>query len=72
MRLTTKVEGGKLLVSFADGTARTWGLPAREDKAAIRSIRDDAIRFAHDHRATPGQENAIRKALTSAGYHLTR
>ena len=72
IRLTTNVQDNKLLVHFADGTRRTWDLPLREDKAAIRTIRTEAIEFAHDHGSTPGQENAIRKALTSAGYHLTR
>lgn len=72
IRLTTKVEDDKLLVSFADGTARSWALPPRADKNAIRSVRTAAIEFAHGHGTTPGQENAIRKALTSAGYHLTR
>jgi hypothetical protein len=72
IRLTTKVDDNKLVVQFADGTARTWELPPREDKAAIRSVRAAAVQFAHEHGTTPGQENAIRKALTSAGYHLTR
>jgi hypothetical protein len=72
IRLTTRVDGNQLVVSFADGTTRTWDLPMQTDKTSIRSIRTDALRFAHDHGATPGQENAVRKALTSAGYHLTR
>jgi hypothetical protein len=70
--LTTRVEDQSLLVRFGDGATRTWNLPSREDKSAIRSIRNEAVGFAREHGATLGQENAIKKALTSAGYHLTR
>jgi hypothetical protein len=71
-RLSAKVEEGVLRVLFANGVSKTWPLPNRENKAAIREIREAAMQFAKDHGATEGQQNAVRKALTNAGYHLTR
>jgi restriction system protein len=71
-RMSSKVDGGVLYVAFAGLPGQRWTLPDRQDKAGIRRARDEAVRFAREHGATAGQENAIKKALTSAGYHLTR
>ena len=62
----------ELVVSFEGGSVKSWPLPAREDKHAIRRIRDQAVRFGEENGATLGQIDAIKKALTAAGYHLTK
>ena len=70
--MSARVEGGHLSVKFADGQIERWKLPDRSDKEAIRSIRDFAVTFARDQEATLGQINAVKKALTEEGYHLTK
>ena len=68
---TPKVVGQELIVSFKDGTSKKWSLPSRDDKTAIRRVRDEAVTFAEQNGATPGQIDAVKKALTSADYYLT-
>jgi hypothetical protein len=71
--MRARVEGENLVVTFEDGVRFAERLPNRSDKARIRTLRDAAVRFALQHGATdPGQTNAVRKALTDAGFHLTR
>ncbi len=73
IRMSARVESGQLIVDFESGARNSWPLPEKHDKAAIRHIRDDAVRFALDNEASdPGQTNAVRKALTDAGYYLSR
>jgi hypothetical protein len=62
-----------LVVSFHDGKEQRYPLPSKDDKDAIRSVRDEAVAFALSHGASnPGQTNAVRKALTDAGYFVSR
>ena len=72
-KMSARVESGKLVVAF-DGDARQeWTLGNRTEKAAIRDVLEDALAFALSNGATnPGQTNAVRKALTDAGYYLTK
>ncbi|MCA1989662.1 MAG: hypothetical protein LDL07_11045 [Desulfarculus sp.] len=65
-------DDGMLEVSYESGRSKNWQLPARGDKARIRQIREEAVEFAKANRATVGQINAVYKALTDAGYHLTK
>ena len=71
-KMSARVEDGHLLVEFADGQMERWKLPDRSDKEAIRRTRDFAVAFARDQEATLGQINAVKKALTEDGYHLTK
>ena len=71
-RMRSYVEANELHVGFYNGSARSWPLPARSDKDGIRAVREQACHFASEHGATEGQVNAVRKALTEAGYHLYR
>ena len=71
-RMTAKVAEEALFVGFQNGPSREWNLPARQDKMRIREVRDSAVEFAKMNGATLGQENAVKKALTDAGYHLTK
>lgn len=72
-RMSTRVEGGHLVVEFVDGPRNQWKLPDQSNKAAIRKVRETAVEFALTNGASdPGQTNAVRKALTDAGYHLTK
>lgn len=71
--MSARVESGKLVVAFDGGARQEWALPDPADKEAIRKVRDAAVAFAIDSGASdPGQTNAVRKALTEAGYHLTK
>ena len=71
-RMSSYISGTNLQVSFASGTSSSWPLPSKTDKAALRAMRDKAIAFATKNKATIGQVNAVKKALTDAGYHLTK
>jgi hypothetical protein len=71
-RMSASVTGGALQVSFAEGEAGEWSLPERSDKLGIRRVRDGAVAFARERGATIGQQNAVKKALTEEGYHLTK
>ncbi len=71
-KMSAHIRDGTLVVKFADGGTREWGLPARTDKLSIRRVRDDAVDFAVSRGATLGQKNAVMKALTEAGYHVSK
>ena len=72
-RMTSKVDGQELVVAFAGGASKRWSLPKRDDKVGIRRTRDAAVRFAEENGATVyGQVNAVKRALTEAGYHLVK
>lgn len=72
VRMHAGVHQRQFVVSFEDGKENRWALPSREDKEAIRRIRREAVTFAVAHGASKGQEYAVFKALTDAGYHLTK
>ncbi len=71
-KMTARVEGGNLSISFADGLTKKWLLPLKDQKGELRAVRDVAIAFAVQQGATDGQLKAVIKAMTSAGYHLTK
>ncbi|NGZ95561.1 MAG: hypothetical protein CV089_05420 [Nitrospira sp. WS110] len=71
-RMSCNVDGNQLYVSFPGGPDRTWKLPHHSDKAILRKVRDEAVPFAREIGATLGQVNAVKKALTDNGYHLTK
>jgi hypothetical protein len=71
-RMSARVSEGKLFVRFSGGASREWGLPAQSDRDRIRKITYEAMDFAEKNGATDGQINAVRKALTDRGYHLTK
>ena len=71
-RMSSYVSGGRLHVGFEGERERSWPLPDRSDKVAIRRIRDEAVDFARAGGATIGQENAVKKALTESGFHLMK
>lgn len=71
-RMSARVEAGELMVIFENGKRQSWELPNSSDKLAIKYIRDQAAEFASNNGASIGQVNAVKKALTEAGYHLTK
>ena len=72
-RMSVRVEDKQFVISFEGGANNTWKLPHVRNKVAIRDMLENAIIFALEHGATdPGQTNTVRKALTDAGYHLTK
>ena len=72
VRMHASVKEGVLFVSFANGAERNWDVPSKRDKLGIRAIRDEAVEFARLQGGTIGQQNAVKKALTDAGYYVSR
>lgn len=72
IRMSAGVDGNDLAVSFATGARERWPLPNRNDREALRTLRSEAVSWARSQGASPGQEDAVKKALTSAGFHLRR
>ena len=71
-KLSSYISGNELRVDFASGASKSWKLPAKSDKNALRAMRDAATSFAESNGATLGQVNAVRKTLTQSGYHLLK
>lgn len=72
-RMSARVQQNQLVVEFENGAQRSWTLPDRTNKQEIRRVREEAVNYALDQGASdPGQTNAVRKALTDNGYHLTK
>lgn len=71
-RMSAHISNRRLVVDFASGHRREFKLPDKSDKTGIRSTRDEACAFAEEHEATLGQVNAVKKALTGAGYYVSR
>ena len=73
-KMSARVEHGLFTLEFEGGAREQWRLPSdQKDVAAIKSVRDAAVRFGLDNGASdPGQTNAIRKALTEAGYYVSK
>jgi hypothetical protein len=71
-RMSPRVEAGQLSVGFEQGPANHWDLSHPSKTEDTKRVLNEAAAFARKQGATPGQVNAIRKALTEAGYHLIR
>ena len=71
-KMTQKVEANKLILQFESGARFEKTLPEKNDRLAIRKIRDEAIEFVRSNGGTKGQEHAAIKALTSRGYHVAK
>jgi hypothetical protein len=69
--MSPRIEDGYLKVRMEFGEDMVWRLPDRGDREAIRELSAEARAWAADRGATYGQEKAIHKALTEAGYYLT-
>lgn len=71
--MRARVTDGQLVVDFEGGARQHWSLPAIDDKKGIRRVMEASVDWALEQGATdPGQTNAVRKALTDAGYYLRR
>lgn len=72
-RMSAWVSNGQFIVEFEDVARQQWSLPEMDDKEGIRRLRDAAVQWALEQGASdPGQTNAVRKALTNAGYFVSR
>ena len=69
-----EADGSCLKISFrTSGMKAEFELPGdKSDKRAIRIVLESALEFGEANGASKGQLFAIRKALTEAGYHLTK
>ncbi|HEY2920275.1 MAG TPA: hypothetical protein VGK77_14930 [Candidatus Binatia bacterium] len=70
-RMTQAVNGNKLILQFDSGPKFEKPLPAKDDYAAVRELRDKAVEFVRSNGGTKGQQHAAIRALTSRGYHVT-
>lgn len=70
-RLRSRVLDGFLRLTFEDGPEREWNLPPREAHDAIARLSLEAQAWAESHCATHGQQKAVHRALTEAGYYNT-
>ncbi len=71
-KMSPKVINDRFIVSFQEGRKKVWNLPDKKDKAAIKRIRREAVAFVKENMGSYGQVEAVTKALTQAGYYLTR
>ena len=71
-RMTQTVKGNKLTLEFDTGPRFERTLPAKENRPAIRKVRDEAVEFVRSSGGTKGQEHAAIRALTSRGYHVAK
>ena len=71
-RMTQTVKNNKLILEFDSGARFEKTLPPKENRSAIRKLRDEAVEFVHAHGGTEGQEKAAIRALTSRGYHIAK
>jgi negative regulator of replication initiation len=72
IRMTQTVKGNKLILEFDSGPRFERTLPAKENRLAIRKVRDEAVGFVRSNGGTKGQEHAAIRALTSRGYHVAK
>jgi len=71
-RMSCHIGNNQLQVTFQDGATRSWPLPTRSDKAGIKAVRDKAVTFVKEHKATIGQINAVKKTLTDNEYWTSK
>ncbi|HUA68710.1 MAG TPA: hypothetical protein VMA13_09195 [Candidatus Saccharimonadales bacterium] len=71
-RMTQTVRNNKLILEFDSGARFEEILPPKENRAAIRKFRDEALEFVKSNGGTEGQEKAAIRALTSRGYHIAK
>lgn len=71
-RMVARVDNGELSIKFHSGPSKRWHLPSKDDKTGIRKVRDDAVKFAAGVGAAFGQLQAVKKALTDAGYYVAK
>jgi hypothetical protein len=72
VRMSSRLDGGYLVVRFEGGSSQRWPLPSKSDPDSIRRTRDAAVQFARQNGATSGQVDAVKKALTDGGYYVSR
>ena len=71
-RMSADVHNKIFSIQFQNGPSKNWKLPTPDDKSEIRKILNSALEFASENKASFGQQQAVRKALTNAGYWLSK
>lgn len=69
-RMSAHIADGILRITFADGASKDFKLPSREDRDAIRTVRDNAWQFAKEHQASIGQRQAIVHVMCDNEYRI--
>ena len=70
-RLSSEVRDGFLWVTIEGAGEKRWRLPEVRVGPSVRAVSDEARAWAASEGATYGQEKAVHKALTEAGYYIT-
>lgn len=70
IRMSADVRSDQLTINFDSGEKKTFQLPKRTETEGIRRVRTEAVLWARANGASAGQEDAVKKALTTAGYHI--
>lgn len=70
-RLVPSVRDGFLWVTIEGGAEKRWRLPEVRIGPSVRALSNEARAWAASEGATYGQEKAVHKALTEAGYYIT-
>jgi hypothetical protein len=65
-------KGNKLVLEFDHGPRFEMPFPAKDNHFAIRTLRNEAVKFVCSSSGTKGQEHAAIKALTSRGYFVAK
>lgn len=70
-RLSSAVRDGFLWVTMDGAVEKKWRLPEARVGPGVRAVSGEARAWAASEGATYGQEKAVHKALTEAGYYIT-
>jgi len=72
-KMSLKFEADKFTVSFADGKKKIFKLNFdKGEKDKLRTVVNNSLKFAVENGATDGQQKALRKSFSQAGWYLTR
>jgi hypothetical protein len=58
--------------AFRDGTSEEFALPAKDDYAGIKKVREQVVRFVEAHGGSDGQWRAGHKELSGHGWRTRR
>jgi len=70
-RMSARITNGVLSLQYGDSKPRKLKVQ-NTDKNKLKATIKKAVTWAKDQGATPGQIQAVKKAFTSNGYHVTR
>ena len=70
-RMSARIENNVLTLKYGDGKPKKIKVQ-KADKTKLKATIKKVVTWAKEQGATPGQIQAVKKAFTSKGYHVTR